>query len=122
MVLTMLISYQTANAQGTDRDKINSTMMNLLNEWDRDAYTGILDLIAQVLDYDTEELVAYAHQQLQGMKTPVGDTYHLTFNLTAFYGDYTVVNNRWVRQGDADHIKLSFPDRQGNACVAIVTQ
>ena len=67
MVLTMLISYQTANAQGTDRDKINSTMMNLLNEWDRDAYTGILDLIAQVLDYDTEEIVAYAHQQLQGM-------------------------------------------------------
>ena len=121
MVLTMLISYQTANAQGTDRDKINSTMMNLLNEWDRDAYTGILDLIAQVLDYDTEEIVAYAHQQLQGMKTPVGDTYHLTFNPTAFYGDYTVVNNRWVRQGDADHIKLSFPDRQGNACVAIVT-
>ena len=121
MVLTMLIGYQNANAQGTDRDKISSAMMHLLNEWDRDAYTGILDLIAQVLDYDAEELVVNAQQKLAGMKTPNGDTYRLTLDPTAFFGNYAVVNKRWVRQGDADNIKLTFPDRQGNECVAIVT-
>ena len=117
----MLIGYQNANAQGTDRDKISSAMMHLLNEWDRDAYTGILDLIAQVLDYDAEELVVNAQQKLAGMKTPNGDTYRLTLDPTAFFGNYAVVNKRWVRQGDADNIKLTFPDRQGNECVAIVT-
>lgn len=119
IILSALMCPTSIYAQGmtTDKEKINNTVMSLLNRWDRQAYLNIIDLMVQGLSYDTDGLSDIFNAKMADMKN--GTT--MNFNPSVFNGHFELVNNRWTRVADAGDMQFTFSDSDGKPCVATLT-
>ena len=122
----ILMTATTAKAQTehqTERDKISSVVMNLMNEWDHTAFQNATALIAQVANYDMNYLTAEGVMRLLGMKTAIEGTpdYRLLFSGNLFTGHFTVQNGAWVKESDANDLQLSYNAPNGVPCVLKMT-
>lgn len=94
----LLLGTANINAQGsttTDKSKINTTVMSMLNQWDRQAYLNILDLMTKGLSYDTDGLADILNTKMDAMKS--GTAMH--FVPSVFNGHFELVNNRCTPDG-----------------------
>lgn len=116
----LLLGTANINAQGsttTDKSKINTTVMSMLNQWDRQAYLNILDLMTKGLSYDTDGLADILNTKMDAMKS--GTAMH--FVPSVFNGHFELVNNRWTKVSDANDMQFTFSDSNGAPCVAVLT-
>ena len=122
VLFTLLVTATTVNAQpvqSADRDKINSVVMNLLNEWDQQSFQNAAALISQVSNYDMTNVAIEGIQRLLGMKQAIEGTpdYRLFFSSKLFTGHFIVVDNKWVKESEADDLQFAYTAPTGVPCV-----
>jgi len=126
LLFVMLMSgcWSFANAQSSDKDFINETGNDLLNQWDAEAYRNVAALLNLALSYDSHEITQWGVNCLKAMKHAITEPYHgisdgymMYLRTSSFTGHFKVVNNRWVKEGDADDVQFAFTDESGNPCV-----
>ena len=127
LLLFLMLSsgaFTFANAQGSDKDFINQTGLELLDQWDAEAYRNVANLLTQIMDYDTKEITQWGVQSLKAMKSVItepyngiSDGYKLMARASSFTGHFKALSNRWVKEGDADDLQFAFNDKNGTYCL-----
>ena len=109
---------KTASSTTTDRDKISSAVMDMLQQWDSEAYGTVAGLLQTMLKYDTSVLGDWGIESLEAMKQP--DNITMLLKASTLTGKFKVTNDRWVKESDADFLQFTFP-AGGRTCVAKLT-
>ncbi len=125
LLMTMLM---TGSAPSSDTNFINNQGKDLMSLWDSEAFDNLESLLMQVMEYDTKEIAAWGVNGINAIKAPITgsicgftDGYMMLANISTYTGRFEVVNNRWVRVGDADDVQFYFTDKDGNDCVVKIT-
>ncbi len=118
-----------SNAQATsDKDFFNQLGIDLLNNWDVEAYRNVASLLYRITEYETDEITSWGLSSLETMRTVVtephfgiSDGYLLLVRTANFTGHFKAVNGRWVKEGPANDLQFAFNDDKGALCVFKMT-
>lgn len=118
-LLVTTIPASADNTQNADRDKINSIVLSMLNQWDQTAFQGAANLISGVAKFDMTNVAIEGVARLVGIKSAIeGSTdYRLLFHGKMFTGHFVVQDGVWVKESDADDLQFTYTDANGKACV-----
>jgi hypothetical protein len=123
MLLSGSISLSFAQAN-SDMDFINETGNAMLEQWDEDAYRNVVNLLDQLMQYDTEGISQWIAESLPSFKTVVTEPHHgisdgyvLMLRAANLTGHFNAVNGKWVKESAADDLQFSFVDQNGAPCV-----
>ena len=113
VLFSLLMTATTVRAeavQNPDRDKISGIVVNLINQWDQQAFENAKDLITQVAQYNLTNVATGSLAKLLGMKTAIEGTpdYRLLFSGRVFTGHYVVQDGAWVKESEADDLQFSY--------------
>lgn len=113
VLFSLLMTANTVRAdavKSTDRDKISDIVVNLINQWDQQAFDNAKMLITQVAQYDLTNVAAESLVRILGMKTAIEGTpdYRLLFSGKVFTGHFVVQNGAWVKDTDADDLQFTY--------------
>ena len=91
----------------------------MLQEWDSKNFDHVIDLLTLAADYDMTAVGNDVNDVLFGIKEAIAGSpsYALMIRAKDLTGHYKVVGNAWVKEGDADDMRLEFSDRSGAPCV-----
>ena len=119
MITTLKVSAQTPPVQSPDRDKISNVMMNMIDQWDHQAFMNAVGLVTQVAEYDMSAMTSELVGRIVGMKTAIEGTpdYHLLFSRKILTGHFVVKNGKWVKESDANDLQLSYTAPNGVPCM-----
>lgn len=125
VLVAMLLSASDVKAQSatSDRDKISQVVNNFLNEWDNQSVKTAFQLVGEIAKYDVSAVGPAALEKLMGVKTAITGTpdYQLLFNSKLYTGHFTVVDNKWVKESDADDLQFSLTTSTGQPCVLTIS-
>jgi hypothetical protein len=106
----------------SDKNKINATVLEMLDQWDSQTYNTVAALLIQMRIYDTSELSAWGEQSLAAMKQAIENgEYKLLLRASGLTGKFKVVGDKWVKDSDADFLQFTFFDKNNKPCVAKLT-
>ena len=113
VLFSLLMTATTVRAeavQNPDRDKISGIVVNLINQWDQQAFENAKALITQVAEYNLTNVATGSLAKLLGMKTAIEGTpdYRLLFSGRVFTGHYVVQDGAWVKESEADDLQFSY--------------
>ena len=116
---TALLTVGQAAAQSTELQRINEINLSMLQEWDSKNFDHVIDLLTLAADYDMTAVGNDVNDVLFGIKEAIAGSpsYALMIRAKDLTGHYKVVGNAWVKEGDADDMRLEFSDRSGAPCV-----
>lgn len=127
MLLSTCWTYSNAQAS-SDKDFFNQLGIDLLNNWDVEAYRNVANLLNRIAEYDTGEITNWGLSSLETMRTVVtephfgiSDGYLLLVRTANFTGHFKAVNGRWVKEGPANDLQFAFNDDNGSLCVFKMT-
>ena len=129
LALAMMVMLPfNANAETTPTDdpnfaKINGIVQEMLGLWDEGAYKNALGLLDQAMAYDMTMIAADVRQSLLKVKTGIEGTANFQVDLMPGItsGLFTVTDGKWTKVNDADQLRMTFPDKNGNECVLTAT-
>lgn len=125
LLFVVLLSgcWSFASAQ-SDKDFINETGTELLNQWDADGYRNVAALLKRAMSFDQHAITVWGVNSLNAIKHTItqpwhgiSDGYMLYLRPSSFTGHFKVEGNSWVKESDADDVQFTFPDENGTSCV-----
>lgn len=113
VLFTLLMTATTVRAeavQSADRDKISGIVVNLISQWDQQAFENAKMLITQVAQFDLTNVATGSLVKLLGMKSAIEGTtdYRLLFSGRVFTGHFVVQDGAWVKESDADDLQFTY--------------
>lgn len=117
--MAALLTVGQAAAQSTELKRINEINLSMLQEWDSKNFDHVIDLLTLAADYDMTAVGNDVNDVLFGIKEAIAGSpsYALMIRAKDLTGHYKVVGNAWVKEGDANDMRLEFSDRSGAPCV-----
>lgn len=118
--MTALLTVSHASAQqSAELKRINEINLSMLQEWDSKNFDHVIDLLTLAADYDMTAVGNDVNDVLFGIKEAIAGSpsYALMIRAKDLTGHYKVIGNAWVKEGDADDMRLEFSDRNGAPCV-----
>lgn len=123
LLLSGSVTFSHAQSS-TDKNFINETGNAMLDQWDRESYSNVVELLNQIMEYDNHAISQWGVECLKSMKSAITEPHHgisngyvMMVRAANLTGHFKAVGDKWVKEGPAEDLQFSFTDKNGSPCV-----